>query len=140
MGIIYISHFLEEVREISSRFVVLRDGSSVGTGITAQTSNKEIIRLMVGREIADLYPRSPHAPGEVVLDLKELADHDNRVRNVSLQLRRGQVTGIAGLIGAGRTELLRASSASIPSVRERSKSACLRDSPRRPIAGRRALV
>lgn len=107
MGIIYISHFLEEVRAISERFTVLRDGQSVGSGITQSARDEEIIRLMVGRDVDDLYPRNEHQPGEVVLELLSVAGVKSP-RDVSLQLRRGEVFGIAGLIGAGRTELLRA--------------------------------
>ncbi len=106
IGIIYISHFLEEVREISDRFTVLRDGASVGSGNTADVSDAEIIRLMVGRSVDDLYPRTHHTPGEVVLELDHLAGLKRPI-NASLALRRGEVLGIGGLIGAGRTELLR---------------------------------
>lgn len=108
LGIVYISHFLEEVRAISDRFSVLRDGSSVGEGITADVSNEQIIRLMVGREVADLYPRTQHHPGEAVLEIGNLASKRGKPKSASLTLRRGEVLGIAGLVGAGRTELLRA--------------------------------
>jgi ribose transport system ATP-binding protein len=107
MGIIYISHFLEEVRAVGERFTVLRDGASVGTGVTAEARDEDIIRLMVGRDVDDLYPRTHHAPGEPVLELSHVAGV-KRPRDASLQLRRGEVLGIAGLVGAGRTELLRA--------------------------------
>lgn len=106
LGIVYISHFLEEVKEVSDRFTVLRDGQTVGTGSTAETPVDRIIQLMVGREVADLYPRSPRTPGEVVLDVNDLSGL-GKPRGASLQVRRGEVLGIAGLIGAGRTELLR---------------------------------
>jgi ribose transport system ATP-binding protein len=106
IGIIYISHFLEEVREISDRFTVLRDGASVGSGITSEVTDAEIIRLMVGRDVNDLYPRTHHHPGDVVLELDHIAG-DPRPANASLSLRRGEVLGIGGLIGAGRTEMLR---------------------------------
>ena len=105
-AILYISHFLEEVREISDRFTVLRDGRSVGEGRTADTTVHHIIQMMVGREVKDLYPRSHRIPGETVLEVKQLQGV-NGPREASLQLRRGEVLGIAGLIGAGRTELLR---------------------------------
>jgi ribose transport system ATP-binding protein len=105
-AIIYISHFLEEVQELSDRFTVLRDGKSVGEGITAEANQSEIIALMVGRDVHDLYPRSKRTPGEVVLEVKALSGEE-KPRNASLQLRRGEVLGVAGLVGAGRTELLR---------------------------------
>lgn len=107
LGIVYISHFLEEVREISDRYTVLRDGASVGTGKTAESTNDQLIRMMVGRDVADLYPRSRREPGEVVLQVADVAGHKTP-RKVTLELRRGEVLGIAGLIGAGRTETLRA--------------------------------
>lgn len=107
LGIIYISHFLEEVRVLTDRFTVLRDGRSVGTGATTAVSNAEIIALMVGRSVENLYPRSPRTAGEAVLEVNELAGWQ-KPASASLNLRRGEVLGIAGLIGAGRTELLRA--------------------------------
>ncbi|RYE58702.1 MAG: sugar ABC transporter ATP-binding protein, partial [Rhizobiaceae bacterium] len=106
-AIIYISHFLEEVRELSDRFTVLRDGKSVGSGETASVNNDQIIAQMVGRSVEDLYPRSPRTPGEVALEVKGLAGV-TRPNSASLELRRGEVVGIAGLVGAGRTEFLRA--------------------------------
>jgi ribose transport system ATP-binding protein len=105
-AIVYISHFLEEVKAISDRFVVLRDGHSVGEGATASTPAARIIEQMVGREVKDLYPRSPRMAGEVLLEVDGLAGADKPVR-ASLMLRRGEVLGIAGLVGAGRTEFLR---------------------------------
>lgn len=106
-SIIYISHFLEEVNAIADRFTVLRDGRTVGTGHTAGTPPHAIVQLMVGRSVEDLYPRSTRTPGAVVLTLDNLSG-TRRPHHASLQLRRGEVLGIAGLIGAGRTELLRA--------------------------------
>jgi ribose transport system ATP-binding protein len=106
-AIIYISHFLEEVKELSSRFTVLRDGKSVGEGMTADTPVSKIIAAMVGRQVDQLYTRSQRKQGEVVLEVEHLAG-EHGPRSASLQLHRGEVLGIAGLIGAGRTELLRA--------------------------------
>jgi ribose transport system ATP-binding protein len=106
LGIVYISHFLEEVRAISDRFTVLRDGCSVGGGMTADAEPGDIIALMVGRKVDDLYPRSKRTPGEVVLEVRDLVG-DPKPRSASFQLRRGEVLGIAGLVGSGRTELLR---------------------------------
>jgi ribose transport system ATP-binding protein len=107
LGIIYISHFLEEVRELSDRVTVLRDGRSVGGGPIAVTSNKEIIAMMVGRSVEDLYPRSKRVQGEPVLEIKHLSGRSRPV-DVSLTLHRGEVLGISGIVGAGRTELFRA--------------------------------
>ena len=106
LAIIYISHFLEEVREISDRFEVLRDGRSVGGGKTAETPTASIIAMMVGRSVDDLYPRSPRKQGEIILDISHLAC-PAKPQDATLTLHRGEVVGIAGLIGAGRTELLR---------------------------------
>jgi ribose transport system ATP-binding protein len=106
LAIIYISHFLEEVREISDRFIVLRDGKSVGGGTTADTPTSRIIAMMVGRSVDDLYPRSPRRPGDLVLEINHLAGESKPV-DASLFLHRGEVVGVAGLIGAGRTEFLR---------------------------------
>lgn len=106
LGIIYISHFLEEVRAIADRFTVLRDGTSVGEGEVESVSDSQIIRLMVGRNVDELYPRTRHCPGETILQVSGLAGQF-RPREANLELRRGEVLGIAGLVGAGRTELLR---------------------------------
>jgi ribose transport system ATP-binding protein len=106
-AIVYISHFLEEVRELSDRFTVLRDGKSVGGATTGEATNEEIIALMVGRDVSDLYPRPLRTAGEVVLEINDLCGAEKPVQ-ASLQLRRGEIIGIAGLVGAGRTEFLRA--------------------------------
>jgi len=107
VSVIYISHFLEEVRAVADRFTVLRDGRAVGTGVVASTPTAEIIHLMVGRELAEMYHRTPHEIGEPVLDLSSLTGR-KIPRNADLVLCRGEVLGIAGLIGSGRTELARA--------------------------------
>jgi ribose transport system ATP-binding protein len=107
ISVVYISHFLEEVRAVCDRFTVLRDGETVGSGVTAETPNEKIIALMVGRNVSDLYPRSHRTPGGVILEIKDLGGV-TKPRAASLQLRRGEVLGISGLVGAGRTELLRA--------------------------------
>src|SRR5262249_36118693 len=98
---------LEEVTEISDRFTVLRDGRSVGGGETASAAQDQIIALMVGRTVEELYPRSPRTPGEVVLEVRDLGGMA-KPQSATLTLRRGEVLGIAGLVGAGRTELIRA--------------------------------
>ena len=107
IGTIYISHFLEEVRTICDRLTVLRDGKSVGSGDVATTPNERIIAMMVGRSVEDLYPRSKRTAKEPVIDLTGIAG-EKKPSNASLTLHRGEVLGIAGLVGAGRTETLRA--------------------------------
>jgi ribose transport system ATP-binding protein len=105
--VVYISHFLEEVQQIADRFTVLRDGQSVGTGSVRDFSMAHIIERMVGRSLEEQFPRVPHVPGEPVLELTDLAGVE-LPRGVNLTLRRGEVLGIAGIVGAGRTEMLRA--------------------------------
>jgi len=105
--VLYISHFLEEVQQIASEYTVLRDGSSVGSGSVAATTKSELVRLMAGRNVSELFPRSARTPGEVVLELRNLSGK-RLPRDVNLSLRSGEVLGIAGLVGSGRTELLRA--------------------------------
>lgn len=107
IAIIYISHFLEEVREVCQRYTILRDGQTAGNGELAGTSEREIVSLMVGRSVDELFPHTPHVPGEVLLTAKSLSGR-HLPRNVSFELRRGEILGIFGLVGAGRTETLRA--------------------------------
>lgn len=106
VSVIYISHFLEEVREVCDRFTVLRDGATVATGRVADVEDRELIQAMVGRELDEVYPRVPHRAGEVVLSVRGLRGMP-APRGVDLDLHRGEVFGIAGLVGAGRTEFLR---------------------------------
>ena len=105
IALVYISHFLEEVMQVSDRFVVLRDGRNAGDGRTAQVSASHIVSLMVGRTLEELYPRQARTIGEKVLELRDLVPE--HLDPVSLALHRGEVFGIAGLLGAGRTRLLR---------------------------------
>ena len=107
LAIVYISHFLEEVWQIADSFTVLRDGRSVDEGRIAEASASAIVKSMVGRDIDELFPRTSRSPGEVVLEVEGLAGM-SLPRDVSFELRRGEVLGIAGLMGAGRTEMARA--------------------------------
>ncbi|MDB4882769.1 MAG: transporter related protein, partial [Gemmatimonadetes bacterium] len=108
IAIIYISHFLEEVRQIADNYTVLRDGRSVGHGAIAGTTNEELIARMVGRSSDGLFPtRQPARHAEIVLSVRGLAAPP-RLREASFDLRRGEIFGIAGLLGSGRTELVRA--------------------------------
>jgi ABC-type sugar transport system ATPase subunit len=106
VSVIYISHFLEEVQKVADRFTVLRDGRNAGSGAMAGTSLEDIIRLMVGQDFSELFPRVPHDKGGVVVSLKGLKGA-RMGSPVSLELFRGEILGLAGLVGAGRTELLR---------------------------------
>jgi ribose transport system ATP-binding protein len=106
VSVIYISHFLEECRQLCDRYTVLKDGETVGSGEMKSASLDHIVTLMTGREVKDLYPRVPHEQGEVVLQVKSAAS-GTRLKRATLELRAGEIFGLAGLIGAGRTDLLR---------------------------------
>jgi ribose transport system ATP-binding protein len=106
LGIVYISHFLEEIRQVCDCYAVLRDGRSVGSGELSEATDSSIVSLMVGRSVSELFPSVPHTPGDVVLRVNGLSG-ENSPTDVSFELRRGEILGLSGLIGAGRTELLR---------------------------------
>ncbi len=101
--IIYISHRLEEVFRISDRVSVMRDGCYVTTRKTKDTNRQELIKLMVGRELKESYPARKKLPGDVALEAKNLYGNGNK--NISFAVRKGEILGISGLVGAGRTEL-----------------------------------
>jgi len=104
-GVIYISHRLEEIFALANRITVLRDGESVGTCAAADVTRQDLVRLMVGRPLADVYPARTHAPGAPLLDIEGLGHRESGVHGVSLAVRRGEIVGLAGLVGSGRTEL-----------------------------------
>jgi ribose transport system ATP-binding protein len=112
VGLIYITHKLDELPEIADDITVFRDGKFVGAKAFCEVTRDEMIRMMVGRELADLFPKSPGKPGETVLRVTGMSlQHAERVgdfavRDVSFEVRRGEVLGVFGLMGAGRTELL----------------------------------
>jgi ABC-type sugar transport system ATPase subunit len=107
MGVIYITHRLEELRSVGDRVTILRDGESVHTGPLADLSTPRIIQYMVGRELTSLYHRDPLPPGRELLRVEGLT-REQALRNISLRVHAGEIVGLAGLIGAGRTELCRA--------------------------------
>lgn len=108
ISIIYISHFLEEIREIADSFTVLRDGKTVSTGKLANTTDDFLISQMVGRSVENLFPhRTKLSDGETVLEVKNLSAPPV-VKSASFELKRGEILGIAGLMGSGRSELVRA--------------------------------
>lgn len=108
VGIIYISHRLEELFEIADRVTVLRDGTHVATKSMTDVDQTELIRLMVGREISAVFPKQQVPLGDVVLETRGLTCSESGVRNVSLKVRAGEILGMTGLVGAGRTEFARA--------------------------------
>lgn len=131
---VYISHKLDEVARVCDTVTVIRDGQHIGTRPMAELSVDKIIAMMVGREITDLYPRVDHPIGEVIFEARHVTCWDTtnpnrkRVDDVSFQLRRGEILGIAGLVGAGRTELVSAIFGAYPG---RSEAELLMDG--RPI-------
>ena len=114
VGMIYISHKLDEVFEMSDRITVLRDGKTVGTQPASELTKDQVIAKMVGRDVGDIFPKSKHELGEVALEIRDLTVYSpdvadkKLVDNISFSVRKGEVLGIAGLMGAGRTELLMA--------------------------------
>lgn len=114
VGMIYISHKLNEVFRISDRITVLRDGKTVDTNVTADWTESQVIARMVGREVGDIFPKMDHAQGDIVFEARNFSVEDPVVAgkmlvdNVSFSVRRGEVLGIAGLMGAGRSDLLMA--------------------------------
>ena len=107
VSVVYISHFLEECQRLCQRYTVLRDGESVATGEMRSAKLSELIRAMVGRDLSEIYPRTPHDFGAAVLEVRNISAAP-KPRSVSFTLREGEILGLAGLVGAGRTETLRA--------------------------------
>lgn len=104
--VVYISHFLEEVQTIADRYTVLRDGCSVASGAIRDTTLGELVTHMVGRSLREMFPRVPHERGALLLKAEAIRAA-NGIRDASLELHRGEILGIAGLVGSGRTELVR---------------------------------
>ena len=104
--IVYISHRLEEIFRISDRISVLRDGKYITTKNTKDTNRKELISFMVGRELSDTYPAKNNEMGQVSLKVENMTT--DVIKNVSFQARQGEILGVSGLIGSGRTEMARA--------------------------------
>lgn len=101
--IIYISHRMEEIFRLSDRVSVIRDGKYITTLNTADTNKQELIRLMVGRELNETYPEREKPPGETIMKLNKVSG--NGVKDISFDVKRGEILGLGGLVGAGRTEL-----------------------------------
>lgn len=105
VGVVYITHRLEEIRRIGDRVTVLADGRTTAAGIPASTPTDDLVALMIGRRVEQLYPERPVAAGEVLLDVRAVRQLP-AVRSASLQVRAGEVVGLGGLVGSGRSELL----------------------------------
>lgn len=103
VAIIYISHRLNELYDITDRITVLRDGEFVGTVVTKETERAQLISMMVGRDLSSYYTKNDHVVDEIVLKVTDLSD-GNKVKNVNFDLKKGEILGIAGLVGAGRSE------------------------------------
>ncbi len=106
-GLVFISHRFDEVFALCDTVTVMRDGEYVGTNAIAETTNDELVALMVGREVAELFPKTPAPIGDVVLDVQGLTAAGT-FHDVSFQVRAGEIVGLAGLVGAGRSEIARA--------------------------------
>ena len=106
ISIIYISHKMEEILEISDEVTIMRDGKWIATEKASDLTMDLIIKLMVGRELTDRFPKKDHIPKETILEVNNLSDAKNELKNVSFKLRKGEILGIAGLVGAKRTETL----------------------------------
>jgi ribose transport system ATP-binding protein len=107
ISIVYISHFLEELEQVADRLTIIRDGQTVATGAIDEFTREMIVKAMVGREVTEMYPRTPHEIREPLLTVSNLAGLSDLPASASLTLHRGEILGIAGLVGAGRTQTLR---------------------------------
>ena len=107
VGIVYISHRLEELPQVADRVTALRDGAVVGTRAIGDVTRGDLIRMMVGRELSSVFPKATVPIGDPVLELRGVGCKASGVRGVSLTVRAGEILGLAGLVGAGRTELAR---------------------------------
>lgn len=107
ISFLYVSHFLEEIMRLCDRYTVMNDGRTVGTGQVSDVTMDDLIAMMVGRRVEDLYPHVPHQAGDVVLDVSGLRGADGKPSGTDFRVRAGEIIGIGGLVGSGRTELLR---------------------------------
>lgn len=108
VAIIYISHRLEELAMIADRVTVLRDGRTIETRLMSEVNRQQLIQLMVGRELSAVFPKKTAEVGDVILELRHLSCSETGVKDVNLAMRSGEIIGLAGLVGAGRTKLARA--------------------------------
>ncbi|MDP0488565.1 MAG: ATP-binding cassette domain-containing protein, partial [Fusobacterium sp. JB020] len=117
-GIIYISHKMEEIKAISDDITIMRDGKWIATEKVDDLTTDEIINLMVGRDLTDRFPPKDNEPGEVILEVEDLtAKHQPSIKEISFQLHKGEILGVAGLVGAKRTDIVE----TIFGIREKQK-------------------
>lgn len=107
VAIVYISHRMEEIFQISDQITVMRDGLSIDTKPTKETNMEEVVKKMVGRELSDYYPEKQATIGEVVFEVENLSARNQAFKNIYFQVRAGEIVGFSGLMGAGRTEIMR---------------------------------
>jgi ribose transport system ATP-binding protein len=108
VGIIYITHRILEIRRIADRVTVLRDGRKVGMMNAAEADETTLIQMMSGRPISQIFPKVKYAPRELLLRAERITTADGSVRDVSIEVRAGEIVGIAGLVGCGKSEVARA--------------------------------
>lgn len=107
VSMVYISHKMDEIKRIADDITIMRDGTYVGTWPVAELTTDQIIAKMVGRELTNVYPAKENKPGEVIMEVKNLSSiHEKSFQNVSFKLRKGEILGFGGLVGAQRTELM----------------------------------
>lgn len=143
VGIVYISHRLGEVQALADRCEVLRDGENAGCLQRSEISHASMVKLMVGRELSQFYPHQPHKAGAAVLEVRGLRSRQNPGHVVSFDIHQGEIVGMAGLVGAGRTEVLQALFGVSPALEGTVRVAgvaCAPKTPRDAIAAGLALV
>lgn len=106
-AVVFVSHRLDEVFALCQRMTVMRDGSTIGTGLISETTEPDVVKMMVGREVKELFPKEKVEPGKTVLTVKNLSAKGN-FADISFEVREGEILGFAGLVGSGRTEVMRA--------------------------------
>ena len=114
IGIVFISHKLSEIKEIGDRISILKDGNYVGTWNVSDLSEEDMVRLMVGRELEKSYQEGHGSFGEVVFEVKNLSRKDGKVQDFHMQVRKGEIVGLSGLVGAGRSEAMEAIFGAVP--------------------------
>lgn len=107
IGIIYVSHRMQEFSQIGDRITVMRDGKKIATVNVGEQSDEELVKMMVGRDVTQVYVRNQHPRPEIAIETEDLCDKAGRVKNVSIKVKKGEIVGLSGLVGAGRTETAR---------------------------------